>query len=154
MATKVDLMKRLIAEGNEVDDAQINESEFGQIVTTTQVTASTTLTEAIRISPPSGSEVLIPQGARLFLYIGDGTGTMNAASDVSITRERANGSVNRIASGLYDMFDNLNDEQAYRFTRSVRVTAADRLLINIAPVTTTTQIKFSLDALIIMKRGL
>jgi len=154
MATKIDLMKRLIAEGNEVDDAQINESEFGQIVTTTQVAASTTLTEAIRISPPSGSEVLIPQGARLFLYIGDGTGTMNAASDVSITRERANGSVNRIASGLYDMFDNLNDEQAYRFTRSVRVTAADRLLINIAPVTTTTQIKFSLDALIIMKRGL
>lgn len=154
MATKVDLMKRLIAEGNEVDDAQLNETEFGQIVTTTQVAATTTLTEAIRISPPSGSEVLIPQGSRLFLYIGDGTGSMNVASSVSVTRERANGSVNRIASGLYDMFDNLNDDQVYRFTRSVRVTAADRLLINIAPVTTTTQIKFSLDALIIMKRGL
>ncbi len=154
MATKNELIKQFIAEGKEVDDTQINETGFPQVVTTTTVTATDTLTEAIRISPPSGSEVLIPKGARLFLYIGDGTGSMNTSSDVSITRERANGGVSRIGSGIYDMFDNANDDQVFRFPRSVLVTAADRLLINIAPKTTTTQTKFSLDALIIMGRGL
>ena len=148
------VIRQLEAEGKDVSDVQLNELEFSQIVTTTQVTAQTTLAEAIRISPPSGSEVFIVKGARLSLYIGDGSGTMNAASNVAITRLRANADENRIASGLYDTFDNLDDETIYRFKRNVLVTPADRLLVKIAPVTTTTQIKFSLDALIIMKRGL
>lgn len=149
-----DLIKQLQAEGKDVSDVQLNETEFAQIVTTTAVAASTTLTEAIRISPPSGSEVYIPKGSRLFLYIGDGSASMNTASDVAITRLRANADENRIASGIYDTFDNADDENIYRFKRNVRITAADRLLIKIAPVTTTTQTKFSLDALIIMHSGL
>lgn len=149
-----DIIRQLQAEGKDVSDVQLNESEFSQIVTTTQVAATTTLTEAIRIAPPSGSEVFIPKGARLFLYIGDGTATMNVASNVAITRLRANADENRIASGIYDSFNNLDDETIYRFKRNVLVTPADRLLVKIAPVTTTTQIKFSLDSLIIMKRGL
>lgn len=149
-----DLIRQLQAEGKDVSDVQLNETEFSQIVTTTNVAATASLTEAIRISPPSGSEVFVVKGARLFLYIGDGSGTMNAASNVALTRLRANADENRIASGIYDSFNNLDDETIYRFKRNVLVTPADRLLVKIAPVTTTTQIKFSLDALIIMKRGL
>lgn len=148
------LIQQLQAEGKDVTEVELNETEFAQIVTITQVAATTTLTECIRIAPPSGSEVYVPKGARLFLYIGDGGSTMNKASDVAITRLRANADENRVGSGVYDKFDNLDDETVYRFKRNVLVTPADRLRIKIAPVTTTTQVKFSLDALIIMKRGL
>ncbi|KKN21313.1 hypothetical protein LCGC14_0926550 [marine sediment metagenome] len=146
-------MRQLEAEGWEVSAVQLDEIEFPQIVTTTVVTATTTLTEAIRISPPSGAEVRLFKGDRLWLYIGAGAAELLTVDKIAITRQRANADENRLASGIYDSFDNRDDETVWRWQRNVKVLPADRLLIKIAPTVTTTQTLFSMDALILIRKG-
>lgn len=152
--TEEEYIAQLQREGWEVSKVQLNEDEFDKIVTISSASANV-LTEVIAISPPSGAELRILRGYRFWVYGGGTAGEWDPTlTDIRVTRLRADGTEDRIASGIYDNFNNKDEETVYRFDRNIMVTPADTLRIKVKAdkATTTSGVKFALDCLILQKR--
>lgn len=153
MYTKEDYIRALQHEGWEVSDITLNEEEFTQIVTTAAGVAATA-SDVITIQPPSGSEVHIPKGGKLWVYLGGAASTINDNSNIRVLRERADGDVNKIDSGVYEEFRQRDEEKVHRMKRNTIVLPSHKLKIRVDPdiATTTAGTKFALDALILQKK--
>lgn len=153
MYTKEDYIRALQREGWEVSDVTLNEEEFTQIVTTAAGVAATS-SDIITIQPPSGSEVHIPKGSKVWVYIGGGAANINDNANIRVLRERADGDVNKIDSGVYVEFNRRDEETVHRFKRNTIVLPAHKLKIQVTPdiATTTAGTKFALDCLILQKK--
>ncbi len=153
MVTKEQYIQQLEREGWEVSDTTLNVDDFTQIVTTTTAVANTK-TAVITIQPPSGSQVRILKGGKVWLYAGGAASEINDFQSVNITRERADGDENKLDSGIYEEFKKRDEETVHRFKRNVLVLPSSKLKINVTPdVATTTQgTKFALDCLILQQK--
>lgn len=153
MISKEQYISQLEREGWEVSDTTLNVDDFTQIVTTTTSVAATK-TAIITIQPPSGSQVRVLKGGKVWIYTGSNAAEINDFQTVNITRERADGDENKIDSGIYEEFKKRDEETVHRFKRNVLVLPSSKLKINVTPdVATTTQAtKFALDCLILQQK--
>lgn len=153
MISKEQYIAQLEREGWEVSDTTLNVDDFTQIVSTTTAVAATS-TDIITIQPPSGSEVRILKGGKVWIYAGGNAAEINDFQTVRILRERADGDENKIDSGIYEEFKKRDEETVHRFKRNVLVLPSNKLKINVTPnIATTTQgTKFALDCLILQKK--
>jgi len=143
----IEALKR---EGWEVRKVKLNHKDFPDIVTLNNVTSGST-GNAIEISPPSGSEVRILDGARFWMYLGGSAGEIGNKDDVSIRKSVVFGEEVRIDSGVYENFKQTDEEKVYRFVQPIKITASDKLLVKVTPSKniTSTGTKFGLDAILL-----
>lgn len=150
--TKEEFIKTLEAEGWEVTDTKINETDFPNLVTLSDGTANK-MSELIRIAPPAETRVYILPGARMFVYFG-GAAEAGDYDRVAMTLLKVNSVEVPIDSGVYANFKQVTEEDIYRFKRGIVVVPGNRFRIkcNSSETLSKDNTKFSIDALIAQKK--